>query len=255
MVGESDHDGVTAPRRVRPGSGIVPGHDPRRRAHAAAQDLDARDRAVAQHWSKRRTAVVYDEKAKARVLSENFQQRYTGVPSLSIVNEYLAHVAQKRPASDFLARMTYLELQLRLPELLLTRIDKLTMAHSMEARVPFLDHHLVEYAMGVPRALKVRGKSGKHILKKALEPILPHDLLHAPKRGFGAPIREWFRTGLEDLFETHVMRSTLVARQLFDYRYIAEMLAQHRSKKHDWSFNLWTLLNLSLWYERWIEPR
>ncbi len=75
--------------------------------------------------------------------------------------------------------MTYLELKLRLPELLLMRVDKITMATSVEARVPFLDHHLVEYALGVPRSLKVEGASGKHILKRALEEILPRDLLYS----------------------------------------------------------------------------
>ena len=79
--------------------------------------------------------------------------------------------------------MTYLELKLRLPELLLMRVDKITMATSVEARVPFLDHHLVEYAMGLPRSLKVEGASGKHILKRALEDILPHDLLYMRSGG------------------------------------------------------------------------
>ena len=89
--------------------------------------------------------------------------------------------------------MTYLELKLRLPELLLMRVDKITMATSVEARVPFLDHHLIEYAMNLPRELKVKGRTGKHILKRALEPILPAEVLYQPKRGFGAPVREWFR--------------------------------------------------------------
>src|SRR6185503_1126066 len=105
---------------------------------------------------------------------------------------YLDHIERERPDSEFLARMTYLELKLRLPELLLMRVDKVTMATSVEARVPFLDHHLVEYALGLPRSLKVQGVTGKHILKRALEEILPHDLLYEPKRGFGAPVREWF---------------------------------------------------------------
>src|SRR5256714_15606461 len=89
--------------------------------------------------------------------------------------------------------MTYLELKLRLPELLLMRVDKITMATSVEARVPFLDHHLIEYAMNIPRELKIKGQSGKHILKRALESILPHDVLYKQKRGFGAPGHEWFR--------------------------------------------------------------
>src|SRR5688500_15579300 len=113
--------------------------------------------------------VVYDETFKPRVLSVRMRERMGGRSSLDVVSSYLDHIEEQRPESDFLSRMTYLELNLRLPELLLMRVDKITMATSVEARVPFLDHHLVEYAMGVPRELKVEGKSGKHILKRALE--------------------------------------------------------------------------------------
>jgi asparagine synthase (glutamine-hydrolysing) len=134
------------------------------------------------------------------------------------------------------------------------RVDKITMATSVEARVPFLDHHLVEYAMGVPRALKVEGTSGKHILKRALEEILPRDLLYSPKRGFGAPIRAWFRDGLGAWFDSHLIHSRMRKRDFFDYAFIERMLDEHRRGAQDWSFHLWCLLNLSLWYERWIEP-
>lgn len=200
-------------------------------------------------------AVVFDESQKPSLLSQDFQKRIGNYRTLETVNYYLEHIARERPASDFLARMTYLELKIRLPELLLMRVDKITMATSVETRVPFLDHNLVEYALGIPREFKVAGASGKHILKRALEPILPHDLLYARKKGFGAPIREWFRAGLGATFDEYVMNSTLAKREFFDYRFIARMLDEHRRGKTDWSFHLWTLLNLSLWYERWIDPR
>jgi asparagine synthase (glutamine-hydrolysing) len=129
------------------------------------------------------------------------------------------------------------------------------MATSVEARVPFLDHHLVEYAMGLPRSLKVEGKSGKHILKRALEEILPRDLLYSPKRGFGAPIREWFRNGLGEIFDAHLMNSPMRKRDFFDYKFIARLMDEHKRGAHDWSFHLWALLNLSMWYERWIERK
>ncbi len=138
-------------------------------------------------------AVVFDETLKGRLVSAEMRARLGGLSSYEVVREDLERVARERPASDFLARMTYLELKLRLPELLLMRVDKMTMATSVEARVPFLDHHLVEYAMGVPRALKVEGRSGKHVLKRALEGVLPRDVLYRPKRGFGAPVEGWFR--------------------------------------------------------------
>jgi asparagine synthase (glutamine-hydrolysing) len=198
-------------------------------------------------------AVVYDETFKPRVLSKQMLERVNGLSSLQVVETYLKHIERERPASDFLSRMTYLELKLRLPELLLMRVDKITMATSVEARVPFLDHHLVEYTMALPRALKVQGMSGKHILKRALEGILPSDLLYEKKRGFGAPVREWFREGLGHWFDDHLMNSTMRRRGLLNYDFIGRMLTEHRNRTQDWGFHLWTLLNLSLWYERWID--
>jgi asparagine synthase (glutamine-hydrolysing) len=199
--------------------------------------------------------VVYDETFKPRVLSSQLRERLNGLSSLQVVESYLKHIDDERPESDFLARMTYLELKLRLPELLLMRVDKITMATSVEARVPFLDHHLVEYALALPRSLKVEGVSGKHILKRSLEEILPHDLLYERKRGFGAPVREWFRKSLGGWFDEHLKNSTMRRRNLLDYNFVGRMLNEHRSSTKDWGFHLWALLNLSLWYERWIEKR
>jgi len=149
--------------------------------------------------------------------------------------------------------MTYLELKLRLPELLLMRVDKITMATSVEARVPFLDHHLVEYALGVPRELKVEGRSGKHILKRALEEILPRDVLYRRKRGFGAPVKQWFRGEMGKILTERVMNSPLRGRDFLNYDFVARLFDEHRRGARDWGFQLWALLNLSLWYERWID--
>jgi asparagine synthase (glutamine-hydrolysing) len=198
-------------------------------------------------------AIVFDEAFKRRVLSSEMTGRVDGLSSYDAVKRYLEHVATARPDSDFAARMTYLELKLRLPELLLMRVDKMTMATSVEARVPFLDHHLVEYAMGLPVDFKIKGTSGKHILKRALEKVLPSDLLYRPKRGFGAPIREWFRGDTGEMLGGLILNSSLRRRELFDYSFIAELIDEHRRGTRDWSFHLWALLNLSLWYERWFE--
>ena len=197
--------------------------------------------------------VVYDETFKPRVLAPQMRERLNGLSSLRVVESYLKRIDEERPDAEFLARMTYLELKLRLPELLLMRVDKITMATSVEARVPFLDHHLVEYALSLPRALKVEGVSGKHILKRSLEEVLPHDLLYERKRGFGAPVREWFRESLGGWFDDHLMNSTMRRRELLDYGFVSRMLEEHRRRTKDWGFHLWALLNLSLWYERWIE--
>ncbi len=133
------------------------------------------------------------------------------------------------------------------------RVDKITMATSVEARVPFLDHHLIEYALGLPRDLKVKGTTGKHILKRALEAILPKDLLYKPKRGFGAPAREWFRGPNAGELLQLIMDSRMRSRKFFDYRFIEQLADEHRRERQDWSAHLWALLNVSVWYDRWIK--
>jgi asparagine synthase (glutamine-hydrolysing) len=198
-------------------------------------------------------AIVFDEDFKREVLSKEMRARADGLSSYKAVRNHLEHIAQVRPDSDFASRMTYLELKLRLPELLLMRVDKMTMAASVEARVPFLDHHLVEYAMDLPVDLKIKGTSGKHILKRALEKVLPSDLLYRPKRGFGAPIREWFRGESGEVLGAMIMNSSIRRRELFDYEFVAQLIDEHRRGARDWSFHLWALLNVSLWYERWFK--
>ncbi|HSS21912.1 MAG TPA: asparagine synthase (glutamine-hydrolyzing) [Pyrinomonadaceae bacterium] len=195
-------------------------------------------------------AIVFDEEFKRKVLSG---ETADGLSSYDAVKDHLDYIAKVRPESDFATRMSYLELKLRLPELLLMRVDKITMATSVEARVPFLDHHLVEYAMGIPTEFKIQGTSGKHILKRALEKVLPADLLYRQKRGFGAPIREWFRGERADVLGGHIMSSALRQRELFDYTFVSRLLDEHRRGVRDWSFHLWALLNVSLWYDRWFE--
>lgn len=197
-------------------------------------------------------AIVFDEDFKRSLLSNEIMGRLDGLSSYEAVRPHLEHVANLRPDSDFAARMSYLELKLRLPELLLMRVDKMTMATSVEARVPFLDHTLVEYALGLPVELKIKGTSGKHILKRALEKVLPSDLLYRPKRGFGAPIREWFRGASGEALAEMIMNSSIRRRELFDYTFIARLIDEHRRGARDWSFHLWALLNVSLWYDRWI---
>ena len=200
-------------------------------------------------------AVVFDETIKPSVLSPEMRGRYNGLSTYDVVRQYQETIASARPHSDFAARMTYLELKLRLPELLLMRVDKITMATSVEARVPFLDHHLIEYAMGLPRNLKVKGATGKHILKRALESVLPADVLYKPKRGFGAPTREWFRGPEGESLVKQLMNSSIRERNFFDYSFIQHLADEHAREVRDWSANLWCLLNLSLWYDHWIAGK
>lgn len=197
-------------------------------------------------------AIVFDETMKKSVLTRDARANYNGTSTYDVVRQYQEKFDLASPDADAAARMTYLELKLRLPELLLMRVDKITMATSVEARVPFLDHHLIEYAMNLPRELKIKGQTGKHILKRALESILPRDVLYKPKRGFGAPVHEWFRGSGGDALVQQITNSSLRKRGFFDYEFINRMADEHQRGTKDWSANLWCLLNLSVWYDRWI---
>ena len=103
-------------------------------------------------------------------------------------------------------------------------VDKMTMATSVEARVPFLDHHLVEYAMGISVDRKINGHNGKIILKRALEKILPAEVLYSRKRGFGAPIREWFRGATGKRLSDRLLNSPMRSRNFLDYTFVARLL-------------------------------
>ena len=199
-----------------------------------------------------------DETQKKQLLKPDARHRLmnrsdAGLSSYSIVSQDISRFLSAKPQADLLERMIYQELKLRLPELLLMRVDKMTMATSVEARVPFLDHKLVEFAMSIPSALKYRGGETKYILKRALKGIIPGRVLQRPKQGFGVPINEWMLDRLGGFVENAIFNSALRRRELFDYDFIRECLRDHRAGRVNNSFFLWTLLNLSLWYDHWID--
>jgi asparagine synthase (glutamine-hydrolysing) len=168
-----------------------------------------------------------------------------------VVQKYLKDFDGRVPAADILARMIYLEFKLRLPELLLMRVDKITMSTSVEARVPFLDHKLVEFTMGIPMDRKIHGNTPKYLLKKTLEGILPDDIIYRKKMGFGAPMREWLAGEFGRAAESTILNSRLRSEQLFDYGHVAQMFARHRAGQ-DTSLPIWTLYNLTAWYDHWV---
>ena len=147
-------------------------------------------------------------------------------------------------------------MKLRLPEHLLMRVDKLTMAHSIEARVPFLDHDVVDFATRLPASYKLRDGVGKRILKEAAEPYLDRDLIDRKKQGFGAPMDEWFREGdfgprCLAAFE----RSPLRREGFFDDEYFIGLLKDQIAGRAGISFQIWTVMNAVLWHASWIEGR
>jgi asparagine synthase (glutamine-hydrolysing) len=194
-------------------------------------------------------AICYRGELKRGLLAANGTQP----DSYDIVRGFWDAAERERPGADLLQKMTYLELKQRLAELLLMRVDKMTMATSVEARVPFLDHELVEFALALPPRMKVRGTTGKWILKKAVAgTLLPEHIVYRRKQGFGAPVAEWFRGTLGYTVERQIRDSGLAERGLIDYAVVDRMWTEHRGGRVNLAFQLWTLYNVSAWYDHWV---
>ena len=181
---------------------------------------------------------------------------HRSLDSHAVVREYLAPLDGRLVDPEVLQKIPYMEMKLRLPEHLLMRVDKLTMAHSIEARVPFLDHDVVEFAMKLPPAYKLKDGVGKSLLKKAAAPYIDEDMLYRRKQGFGAPMEEWFREGD---FGTRCLaafeRSEIRKQGFLDNDYFVDLLKQQIDGRAGNSFHLWTVLNAVLWHESWIMGR
>jgi asparagine synthase (glutamine-hydrolysing) len=180
----------------------------------------------------------------------------TTLDSHAVVANYVGGLNGHLCEPNVLQKIPYLEMKLRLPEHLLMRVDKLTMAHAVEARVPFLDHDVVDFATRLPPSYKLRDGVGKRILKKAAEPYLDHDLIYRRKQGFGAPMEEWFREG--DFGRRSMAafeRSELTREGFFDNDYFRGLLQAQMNGSGGYSFQLWTVLNAVLWHASWLEGR
>jgi asparagine synthase (glutamine-hydrolysing) len=154
---------------------------------------------------------------------------------------------------DQLTRMLNIELAYRLPELLLMRVDKMTMAHSIEARVPFLDHRLVGAAFATSERWKLDGGRAKSLLKDAVRGLIPDRVIDRPKVGFGAPLASWLRGDFGYKVEHKIATCALFKSGWFNPAYISRMFEAHRSGRGNFGINLWALYNLASWYDRWID--
>jgi asparagine synthase (glutamine-hydrolysing) len=173
--------------------------------------------------------------------------------SHAVVDYHLGGLSGRIPEPEVLHKIPYMELKLRLPEHLLMRVDKLTMAHAVEARVPFLDHEVVEFAMRLPAEYKIRDGVGKWALKRAAEPFLDRDMIYRKKQGFGAPMEEWWKEGDFGRRALAAFERSAIRRDGFlDNDYVAAMLKAQMNGSSGRSFQLWTVLNAVLWHEVWI---
>ena len=167
----------------------------------------------------------------------------------------VAAAFRSAPGADELNRMLAVDAQTQLPDDLLLLTDKMSMAVSLECRVPLLDHELVELAARIPEQIKIRNGRLKHVLKRALQPTLPANILHRKKRGFGTPMGAWLKGDLAPLVAELLSAETVRARGLFRHAEIAKLIAAHAANRVDGTDRLLALLNLEIWSRIYLDQR
>jgi asparagine synthase (glutamine-hydrolysing) len=182
-------------------------------------------------------SIVRDD-MRRRLFSNTFKARLGGY---SAVEVFRAHAA-RACTDDRLAIVQYLDLKTYLVGDINTKVDRASMAHSLEVREPLMDHPLVEWLASLPSSLKVRGSEGKYLLKKAMEPYLPHAVMYRPKMGFAVPLAQWFRGPLRQRVRDAVLGARLADTGLFNETYLKQLVDTHQSGLRDFSTPLWTLL-------------
>lgn len=160
----------------------------------------------------------------------------------------------QHPQRDDLSRMLYLDTRIWLPDNLLMKIDKMTMAASLEGRAPLLDRHLIAYAASVPSHLKVHGWQTKYIFKQAFADLLPHSILSRRKIGFNMPTGTWFREGQRAFISGLLLSEQMRGRGLFDHACIERMLREHLDGHSNYQAQLFLLASLELWFRVFIDP-
>ena len=156
---------------------------------------------------------------------------------------------------DGLSRLMRVDLMTQLPNDLLMLTDKMTMAASLECRVPLLNHELVELGARIPAGLRIRDRDLKHVLKTALAEVLPRSILYRRKRGFGAPMGAWLKRELAPLLRSVLSRESVERRGLLDWQVVSETMALHEARREDHTDHLLSLLNLEVWARLYLDGR
>src|SRR6202158_4808251 len=193
-------------------------------------------------------ADAFTDAQKHRLLSPRLRHRFQGVTSWDALAPIWQRFQEKAWEPSHLHWMTYVDLNLRLPELLLMRVDKMSMGVSLEGRVPFLDHKFVELALGIPSALKTRNGQLKYILKKAVRGVIPDEIIDRKKQGFAVPVYEWFFGALGERTRRE-LEEFCSETDFIDRKAVTALIEEHQGHQ------LWCLLNLALWWKRFIGER
>jgi len=181
---------------------------------------------------------VCSDTLRKRMFSDAFKTRLNGYNAVEVLRRH----DRKNPSHDIYGQVQYLDMKTYLVGDILTKVDRASMAHALEVRVPFLDHILVEWVSGLPSSLKIQGAEGKYMLKKALEPYLPHDIMYRRKMGFSIPLAEWFRGALKEKLYAAMTSQRMADTNIFNMPELKRMADEHISGIRDYSAALWSLL-------------
>jgi len=175
---------------------------------------------------------------RRRLFTDAFRAQLGGYNAVEVFHRH----ARKAGTDDPLALVQYLDLKTYLVGDINTKVDRASMAHSLEVREPLMDHPLVEWLATLPSSMKVHGQEGKWLLKRAMEPRLPREVLYRPKMGFAVPLERWFRGPLRERVREALLGERLVDTGFFDRNYLRHLVEQHESGLRDYSSSLWSLL-------------
>ena len=191
----------------------------------------------------------FDRKAKKGIYTDAFASTINGTDASAIIGSWFDRAAGTGivDAAMFTDQMTYL------PNDLLVKVDIATMANSLEARSPFLDHKVIEFAASLPDTLKMRGRETKSLLKKVAARLVPSDVIYRRKMGFGVPIGKWFRGEMKGFLREVLLSERSLNRGVIRPEVVTTYVEQHIAGQRDYAFQLWTLLMLELWFQRFID--
>ncbi len=191
------------------------------------------------------TVSAVKPETKQTLLSEDLQKSLNGYDSIAIFEDYY-----NRPnTEDHLSRLQYLDIKTYLVDDILVKVDRASMANSLEVRSPLLDHVLIELIARMPSSLKLKGGTGKFIFKKSMERVLPQEILKRPKQGFAVPLADWFRKELKEPSAAVLMQTDPMG--VLNPKTVADLWAKHQSGFRDFSTPLWTLLMFRLWQKKY----
>ena len=191
----------------------------------------------------------FDTELKAEVCTPDFLQAARERDDAELILDAF----RESDAEDFLEAALDADIAHYLPDCLLVKVDIATMAHGLEGRSPLLDHQFMEFAASLPPDLKLCGREKKYIFKRAVRHLLPMDILDRPKRGFGVPLEQWFRSDLRELAHDVLLDSRTLGRGYFRRSVVERLLRQHSQGVRSWHDQLWNLLMLEMWHRTFID--